>query len=90
MLSICQSFPCQNFEITNSHKFYPTRILCYTVLISVQIWKYQAKQPMKFAKHVFVLIPSKKVDKHNKHGSPKFTLLKMFAHSNLIKQQKAN
>jgi len=30
-LSIRQSFPRQNFEITNSPKFYPTRILYYMV-----------------------------------------------------------
>jgi len=33
MSSICQSFPFQNFEITNSPKFYPARILRYTVFI---------------------------------------------------------
>jgi len=31
MLSIRQSFPRQNFEITNSQKFYPTRIFRYIV-----------------------------------------------------------
>jgi len=29
--SIRQSFPRQNFEITNSPKFFPARILHYTV-----------------------------------------------------------
>jgi len=36
--SIRQSFPRQNFEITNSPKFFPARILRYTVLSRI-IWE---------------------------------------------------
>jgi len=30
--SICQSFPYQNFEITNSPKFFPATILHYIII----------------------------------------------------------